>query len=182
MPEPSLPEFAFVGRSNVGKSSLINLLAGQKQLAKTSSTPGKTLLINLFEVEQQWILVDLPGYGYAKVSQKHRASLETMIKSYVAKRPSLFCTFVLIDASIPLQQIDRDMITWIAEQGLPQAWVFTKVDKGRKRQTQNHMEQTLQTLAEEWEELPPVFETSSEKFVGKSELIQFISTSLENLP
>ncbi len=177
-PEPRLPEFAFIGRSNVGKSSLINLLAGQKNLAKTSGTPGKTQLINFFEVENSWMLVDLPGYGYARLSKKHRASLETMIRGYLTHRRSLFCAMLLIDAKIPLQPIDEEMMDWLGANGIPQAWVFTKVDKGRSSETNKQISLSLKHLATKWEELPPVFRTSSAKNQGREEVLTFIHESL----
>ena len=179
-PPPTVPEFAFIGRSNVGKSSLLNMIGGRKDLAKTSSTPGKTQMLNMYDVDGRWRLVDLPGYGYARVSKKHRESLRAMIEEYLSTRSSLYCAFVLLDASIPLQQIDHDMIHWLAEKGLPQAWIFTKTDKGRAPKTKAHMQQTLATLGEEWEELPPVLVSSAEKIVGREQLIDFVETSLPN--
>ena len=173
-PPPAVPEFAFVGRSNVGKSSLINMLAGRKGLAKTSGTPGKTQLINVFDVAGGWRLVDLPGYGYAKVSKKHRASLEAMIKGYLECREALFCALVLLDAKIPVQAIDRAMIHWLAEREIPQAWVFTKVDKGRARETDKQLRVNTAELSREWTEPPPIFRTSSERHVGREELLTFI--------
>ena len=177
-PPPTLPEFAFVGRSNVGKSSLINMLTGRRGLAKTSSTPGKTQMLNLFDVDARWRLVDLPGYGYAKLSKKHRASLRAMIEAYLDRRDSLYCALVLLDGSIPLQRIDREMIAWLGERGIPQAWVFTKVDKGRTRETRAHLRETLAALRASWDELPPHFETSSERNAGREELLGFIDRSL----
>lgn len=176
-PPARLPEFAFVGRSNVGKSSLINMLSGRRKIAKTSATPGKTQLINLFDVGAAWRLVDLPGYGYAKLSKKHRASLEAMIKNYLAQRTSLYYALVLIDAKIPVQSIDRDMIHWLAEREIPQAWVFTKVDKGRTRETQKQLQANVAELAREWTEAPPTFRTSAEKRTGREELLSFIESS-----
>ncbi len=177
-PHESLPEFAFVGRSNVGKSSLINMLAERKGLAHTSASPGKTQLLNFYRVDARWILVDLPGYGYAKISKKHRSSLRKMILSYLGERQTLFCAMVLLDARLPLQQLDRDMIAWLGERSIPQGWVFTKVDKGRGRETSAQVKATLATLSELWEELPPVFETSAETGSGREGLLQFISESL----
>ena len=181
-PPPTVPEFAFVGRSNVGKSSLINLLAGRKGLAKTSATPGKTQLINVFDVAGRWRLVDLPGYGYAKLSKKHRASLEAMIKAYLAHRRSLYCAFVLLDAKIPLQAIDRTMIAWLAERDIPQAWVFTKVDKGRTRETDRQLRDNVAALAREWTANPPIFRTSSAKRVGREEVLAFIDEAVATSP
>ncbi len=177
-PPPNLPEFAFIGRSNVGKSSLINMVTGRKALAKTSSTPGKTQLINFFEAEKKWNLVDLPGYGYAKLSKKHRSSLLTMIRTYLANRESLYCAMVLMDAKVPLQAIDHEMIRWLAERGIPQAWVFTKVDKGRANETNKMLETNLKTLSAEWEEPPPYFKTSSTKNLGRDEMLDFIRKSI----
>ncbi len=177
-PAPSLPEFAFIGRSNVGKSSLVNMLTMRKDIAKTSSTPGKTQMLNMFDVDETWRLVDLPGYGYAKVSKKHRASLRTMIEEYISTRPTLHCAFVLLDGSIPLQKIDREMIEWLGENGIPQAWVFTKVDKGRSRKTAQHLEDSVEALKADWDELPPHFMTSAEKATGREELLTFIASSM----
>ena len=177
-PPARLPEFAFVGRSNVGKSSLINALSRKAGLAKTSSTPGKTQLINLFQVEDRWTLVDLPGYGYAKLSKKHRASLHTMIRTYLEGRESLFCALLLLDAKIPLQTIDEQMIEWMAERGIPQAWVFTKVDKGRARETNKQLRTNIIELSKSWEQPPPIFKTSSAKGIGRDEVLNFIEDSL----
>lgn len=177
-PPPSTPEFAFVGRSNVGKSSLINMLSGRKRLAKTSSTPGKTQLINIFDVAGRWRLVDLPGYGYAKLSKKHRSSLDAMIKNYLDRRESLFYALVLLDAKIPLQSIDRATIQWLAERQIPQAWVFTKVDKGRTRETNRQLRDNTKLLSREWTEPPPTFRTSSERHVGREELLGFINEAV----
>lgn len=177
-PEPTVPEFAFIGRSNVGKSSLINMLADRKSLAKTSSTPGKTQLINFFDVQQEWFLVDLPGYGYARLSKKHRESLRKMIRNYLFHRESLSCAMVLLDAKIPIQKIDEEMIDWLAMNGIPQAWVFTKVDKGKTRETNKQLKQNINYLSKKWESLPPYFVTSSEKRQGRKELLQFIQDSV----
>ena len=181
-PPPKLPEVAFVGRSNVGKSSLLNMLTGKRGLARTSSTPGRTQLINHFEVEEGWMLVDLPGYGYAKLSKKHRASLDTMVRTYVAGRASLYVTFVLLDAQLPLQANDAAMIHWLAERQLPQAWIFTKVDKGRKQQARSQVSATLKTLHQSWEDLPPHFVTSSMSGEGRAAVLDFIRTSLLPAP
>lgn len=177
-PAPTVPEFAFIGRSNVGKSSLINLLGARKDLAKTSSTPGKTQMLNMFDVDARWRLVDLPGYGYARVSKKHRESLRAMINGYLAERPTLHCAFVLLDASIPLQSIDVEMISWLAERGIPQAWIFTKIDKGRSPQTKAHMARSREALTASWEEMPPLFTSSAAKTMGRDEILAYIEASL----
>ena len=178
-PPPGPPEFAFVGRSNVGKSSLINMLTGRRRLAKTSATPGKTQLINLFDVASRWRLVDLPGYGFAKLSKKHRASLEAMIRAYLDRRESLYYALVLIDAKIPLQAIDREMIRWLAERQIPQAWVFTKVDKGRARETNRQLRENIGELSREWTETPPIFRTSAEKHIGREAVLAFIEEAID---
>ncbi len=154
------------------------MITGRKDIAKTSSTPGKTQMLNMFDVDETWRLVDLPGYGYAKVSKKHRASLRTMIEEYISTRPTLHCAFVLLDGSIPLQKIDREMIEWLGSNGVPQAWVFTKVDKGRSRATAQHLEDSIAALSADWEDLPPYFKTSSEKTLGREEVLTFIASSL----
>lgn len=173
-PATSLPEYAFIGRSNVGKSSLINMLTGRKGLAMTSSTPGKTLLINHFLVNGEWHLVDLPGYGYAKRGKKEMEKLYHLITHYVTERQQLSCLFVLIDSRLAPQQIDLDFIQYLGEQQVPFALVFTKADKNKQGETRRHVNHFLRTLQEEWEELPPHFITSSEKRLGRNELLAYI--------
>ncbi len=173
-PPPVKPEYAFIGRSNVGKSSLINMLLNRKGLAKTSSTPGKTKLINHFEVNGEWYLVDLPGYGYARISKKEREKWEGMIKTYLTKRQNLVTTFVLVDSRIEPKKADLDFINWLGEAGLPLAVVFTKADK----LTQNSLTSNIATfkakLSETWEELPVSFITSAENSMGRSDILSFI--------
>ena len=189
-PQSGLPEYAFIGRSNVGKSSLINMLCHNPKLAKTSQKPGKTLLINHFEVvsrqpsalsSQTWHLVDLPGYGYAQAGQKQREALRRMIERYCLMREQLVCLFVLVDCRHEAQKIDIDFINWLGENGVPFAIVFTKGDKlGRVRLAEN-VEAYKKRLLEEWEELPPVFVTSSETGLGGEELTEYIEGLNEEL-
>lgn len=175
-PEHHSPEYAFIGRSNVGKSSLINMLTGNKKLAKTSATPGKTLLINHFEINHQWFLVDLPGYGFAKRSKTERTKLENMISGYILQRENLTNLFVLIDCRHEPQQIDLEFMRWLGESGIPFSIVFTKADKLGKQALQKNIGTYLQRLAEEWEPLPPYFITSSETRQGREELLNYIET------
>lgn len=160
-PAPDKPEYAFIGRSNVGKSSLINYLLQRKNLAKVSSTPGKTKLINHFLVNDEWMLVDLPGYGYAKIAKTEREKWETMIRSYLTKRKNLMLTFILLDSRIELKKSDKEMISWFGEQQLPFALVFTKSDKLTPNQLASNIAAIKNELLQEWEELPHVFITSS---------------------
>ncbi|MCQ2267056.1 MAG: ribosome biogenesis GTP-binding protein YihA/YsxC [Bacteroidaceae bacterium] len=175
-PQTDLPEYAFIGRSNVGKSSLINMLTGRKGLAMTSSTPGKTLLINHFLVNGEWYLVDLPGYGYAKRGKKEMDKLYNLINHYVCDRQQLSCLFVLIDSRLTPQQIDLDFIQFLGEQQVPFCIVFTKADKNKQGETRKNVDRFLRTLHEEWEELPPHFVTSSEKRMGRNELLSYIES------
>ena len=184
-PQSSLPEYAFIGRSNVGKSSLINMLCHDSKLAKTSQKPGKTLLINHFEVisnqqsaisNQKWYLVDLPGYGYAQAGQKQRETLRRMIERYCLLREQLVCLFVLIDCRHEAQKIDLEFINWLGENGVPFAIVFTKGDKLGKVRLKENVEAYKTRLLEEWEELPPVFVTSSETGLGGEELTAYIES------
>src|ERR1041385_1972947 len=179
-PLPKNPEFAFIGRSNVGKSSLINLLVERKNLAKTSSTPGKTQTINHFLVNKRWNLVDLPGYGFASVSQSSRFAWGKMIEQYLINRENLHCTFVLIDSRLPPQKIDFDFITWMGEQQMPMAIIMTKGDKLKQQELVRSKKAIEAKLLEQWEELPPLFVTSAEKKTGRKEVLDFISTSLKN--
>ena len=174
-PKEPLPEYAFIGRSNVGKSSLINMLTNQKHLAKTSSRPGKTQLINHFKINQNWFLVDLPGYGYARVSKKQRKTFQTYITDYFKKRKQLVCAFVLIDIRHEAQPIDLDFMQWLGEEGIPFAIIFTKADKLKPqavdRQVQDYLNGLLQGA---WEEVPPHFVTSASNRTGKEELLGYI--------
>ncbi|GAB3170002.1 ribosome biogenesis GTP-binding protein YihA/YsxC [Telluribacter humicola] len=174
-PEPDRPEYAFIGRSNVGKSSLINMLTDRKNLAKTSQQPGKTQLINHFMINDSWYLVDLPGYGYAKVSKTDRESWQPMIDNYLRNRPNLVCTFVLIDSRHDPQRVDLEFMEKLGADGVPFHIVFTKVDKLKKsNQVAAHVESYKQKLLEVWEELPPIFVTSSEKGEGREVLLETI--------
>jgi len=177
-PLPQNPEFAFIGRSNVGKSSLLNLLVERKNLAKTSSTPGKTQTINHFLINNTWNLVDLPGYGYAAVSRSSRHAWGKMIEQYLVKRENLYCTFVLLDARLPPQKIDFEFITWMGEQNLPIAIVLTKSDKLKPQELVRSKKALESKLLEQWETLPPLFVTSVEKKTGRNDLLEFISKSL----
>ena len=173
-PQEAIPEYAFIGRSNVGKSSLINMLVERKKLAKTSSTPGKTRLINHFKINDQWFLCDLPGYGYAKVSKKERETFGKMIERYATQRSNLVCFFVLIDARIPPQQIDLDFIEWLGDSNLPFVIVFTKIDKINQTGKSKNLELLKAELSKSWEELPIIFETSAIKGTGKEQVMGFI--------
>jgi len=179
-PESELPEFAFIGRSNVGKSSLINMLMSKKDLAKTSSKPGKTLLINHFLINQNFHIVDLPGYGYAKVSKTQREKLRKIIESYILLRPQLTNLFVLIDSRLEPQQIDLEFMEWLGENSVPFSIVFTKSDKQSNKKLTENIEKYKEKLLETWENLPPIFITSSEKKVGKEEVLGYIEEILKN--
>ena len=173
-PVSKLPEYAFIGRSNVGKSSLINMLTGKKDLAKTSSKPGKTLLINHFIINEQWHLVDLPGYGYAKASKTMRDKLKGIIEGYVLFRQQLTNLFVLVDSRLAPQQIDLEFMEWLGEQEVPFSIVFTKGDKQSNSQLSANVESYKRKLLETWEALPPIFVTSAEKGVGKDAILDYI--------
>lgn len=175
-PPSQLPEYAFIGRSNVGKSSLINMLTGQKKLAMTSQKPGKTQLINHFIINEDWHLVDLPGYGYAQLGSAGRARLKGIIESYILYRDQLTCLFVLLDARHEAQKIDLEFIRWVAEAGIPLALIFTKADKLSRAALGRNLEAYRAKLAEEWEELPPIFVTSSETRYGREELLEYIDS------
>jgi GTP-binding protein len=182
-PTGNLPEYAFIGRSNVGKSSLINMLCNRKDLAMTSSKPGKTLLINHFLINDNWHLVDLPGYGYASAGKKMREQLKNIIESYILYREQLTSVFLLIDSRHEPQAIDIDFMNWMGENGVPFAIVFTKLDKMSGVQSRESVKLYQEKLLETWEELPPVFATSSEKRVGRDELLNYIdqiNKSLKN--
>jgi len=173
-PVDTKPEYAFIGRSNVGKSSLINMLCNHKGLAKTSATPGKTLLINHFIVNDQWYLVDLPGYGYAQRSKKTQEKLSFMIKSYILQREQLANLFLLIDVRHSPQKIDLEFINFLGEAGIPFAIIFTKADKISREKLGNNVRTYMEKLSETWEELPPHFITSSEKKEGRTEVLDYI--------
>ena len=173
-PASSRHEYAFIGRSNVGKSSLINMLVGQKGLAKTSSMPGKTMLINHFVVNEQWTIVDLPGYGYARRGRESREELRAMIEGYVLGRCQMTNLFVLIDSRLEPQRIDLEFIEWLGENGIPFALIFTKADKQSVGKTKASVNRFLNTLKEQWEELPPHFISSSENKTGRQEILNYI--------
>ncbi len=173
-PKADLPEYAFIGRSNVGKSSLINMLVERKNLAKTSSTPGKTRLINHFLIDNSWYLCDLPGYGYAKVSKKQRDAFAKMIEEYATRRTNLVCFFVLIDSRIAPQELDLDFIEWLGDSGLPFVLVYTKIDKIKQKEKNKSIGAMKELLSESWEELPMIIETSAMKGTGRKELLEFI--------
>lgn len=175
-PITDLPEYAFIGRSNVGKSSLINMLTSRKSLAKTSSTPGKTLLINHFLINNSWYIVDLPGYGYAARSKESREEIDRIIKSYILNRSEMTCLFVLIDSRHEPQKVDLEFIRWLGENGVPFAIVFTKLDKLGVNAGKAKIEEYRQRLLDEWEELPPMFYTSSVDNRGKEELLEYIDS------
>lgn len=178
-PKERLPEFAFIGRSNVGKSSLINMLCNIKELARTSSTPGKTLLVNHFKINDRWYLVDLPGYGYAKISQKARLSLAQMNNDYINGSSELVELFVLLDSRHKIQKIDLEFLISLGEAGIPFSIIFTKADKLSKTAAAKQIESNKQELLEYWEELPPVFVSSSETKMGKEEILEHIDESLK---
>lgn len=175
-PKSDLPEYAFIGRSNVGKSSLINMLTNNSKLAMTSATPGKTLLINHFIINDAWYLVDLPGYGYAQRGKKVMEDIKNLIQHYVLERSQMTCLFVLIDSRLEPQKIDLAFIEWLGENGIPFALVFTKADKQSTSKTQQNVNRFLDTLKEQWEELPPHFITSAEKKTGRKELLDYIDS------
>jgi len=174
-PKPDKPEYAFIGRSNVGKSSLINALTGNKNLAKTSSTPGKTQLINHFLVHNKWFMVDLPGLGYAKISKTQRAKWEKLIYDYFLKRLNLLNTFILVDSRHEPQKIDLKLMGWFGANQLPFSIVFTKADKMKPAALKANIEAYKKRLLEEWEELPVLFLTSAEKKIGLEDITKFIS-------
>ncbi|CAM4148227.1 GTP-binding protein [Pedobacter westerhofensis] len=174
LPVANMPEYAFIGRSNVGKSSLINMLVNQHGLAKTSQKPGKTQLINHFLVNEKWYIVDLPGYGYAKVSKNSRENWEKFIRNYIIKRESLQCVFVLIDSRLPPQKIDIEFCCWMGEIQIPFVLAFTKADKQSSAKTSQNIALFKKELSGWFEEIPPVFATSAEKIQGRDEILNFI--------
>lgn len=180
-PIDGLPEYAFIGRSNVGKSSLINMLTGNKKLAKTSGKPGKTQLINHFLINENWYLVDLPGYGYAKVSKTSRMKFEKFISEYLTKRIELTNVFVLLDSRLEPQKIDMEFMNWCGEKGIPFSMVFTKIDKLSSSALQKNLARYKKEMLKFWEELPPVFTTSSTSGFGREKLLNYIDRINQDL-
>lgn len=178
-PTPDRPEFAFIGRSNVGKSSLINMLTNHSKLAKTSARPGKTQLINHFTINNSWYLVDLPGYGYAKVSKKAKDKFQAYITDYIINRQNLYCLFVLIDVRHEAQKIDLEFMEWCGEKGIAFSIIFTKSDKLGKNQLINNIAAYRKRMLENWEELPEMFHTSSEQKQGREEVLTYIENIMQ---
>lgn len=175
-PKPTLPEYAFIGRSNVGKSSLVNMLVGINKLARVSNTPGKTRNVEHFKVDNSWLLADLPGYGFAKVSLDERAAWRTMIDNYLLERENLQCVFVLIDCRLEPQKNDLGMVRWLGEKQIPFVLVFTKSDKLKQPSIVSNIALFKRTLKKTWDKLPTIFITSAETRKGREELLQFIAT------
>ena len=173
-PKPDLPEYAFIGRSNVGKSSLINMLTSRKSLAKTSSTPGKTQLINHFIINEDWYLVDLPGYGYAKTSKKNREKWSKFINQYLTKRENLMCVVVLVDSRIKPQKIDMEFMEFLGQNGIPFVIVFTKIDKLSSSAYQKNIAAYKREMLKTWESLPPLYKTSASSGYGRDIFLDFI--------
>jgi GTP-binding protein len=180
-PDPDRPEYAFIGRSNVGKSSLINMLCGRKELAKISGKPGKTQLINHFDIDGNWYLVDLPGYGYAKVSQKDREKFNRMIRQYIRQRPNLVNLYILVDGRHDAQKIDLEFMRWVGENGIPFTIIFTKLDKISSAAFNKQFIGYKKKMAEDWEYLPPIHKSSSRSALGKTEILQEIGRLNEEL-
>ncbi len=180
-PRDNKPEYAFIGRSNVGKSSLINMLCRNKKLAKTSSTPGKTLLINHFIINREWYLVDLPGYGFAKRSKSEVAKLDQMIRGYILSREQLVNVFVLIDIRLEPQKIDLEFMEWLGVSSVPFSIVFTKSDKLSASKVRQNVDAYVQRMLETWEEMPPYFVTSAEKGEGRDEVLGYIEKVNQSL-
>lgn len=183
-PKERIPEYAFIGRSNVGKSSLINMLTGRKSLAKTSGKPGKTQLINHFKINDNWFLVDLPGYGYAKVSKKNRSIFAKFIYEYLEKRENLICTFVLVDSRHEPQKIDMLFMEWLGQNQIPFVIVFTKMDKLSSSQLNKNITKYKTEMLKTWEDIPQTFRSSAENGLGKSEILKFIehtNTSVKDI-
>jgi GTP-binding protein len=173
-PKAEFPEFAFIGRSNVGKSSLINMLCDKKELAHTSQKPGKTQLLNFYLINQLWYIVDLPGYGYAKISQAKRKEWRKMIQDYLVLRPSLCCAFILVDSNIKPQEKDIEFINWLGEMHIPFVLVYTKMDRMKPHEIDENIKLMQEKLLEYWNELPQQFYTSSTKGIGKTEILEYI--------
>jgi len=173
-PEGNKPEFAFIGRSNVGKSSLINMLTGRAKLARISATPGKTQLINHFLINDKWYMVDLPGYGYAKLSKKKRKGFSTLIENYMKSRENLINVFVLIDANIPPQQSDLEFTEWLGKDGIPFSIVYTKTDKPSQKNLRTNLKKFREEMLKSWEEMPPEFITSAINKTGRDEILGYI--------
>lgn len=178
-PTDKKPEFAFIGRSNVGKSSLINMLTGKKGLAKTSGTPGKTQLINHFLINDEWYIVDLPGYGYARASKSMRSKWEKFIADYLTKRETLMNIFVLLDARLEPQKIDLEFMNWCGEKGLPFSMVFTKIDKLSSSVLQKNLAKYKKEMLKYWEEIPPVFTSSSTSGFGREQLLNYVGAIIK---
>jgi len=173
-PNNDLPEYAFIGRSNVGKSSLINRICGRKELARTSKKPGKTQMLNYYLIDDNWGIVDLPGYGYAKISKKMRLKWRRMIEQYMLKREQLQCAFILIDANVPPQNIDVEFINWLGEMGVPFSIIYTKVDRLKPEELPKNIAKIQEKLLEYWEALPQQFQTSSNTGIGKEAILEFV--------
>ncbi|MFT3740777.1 MAG: ribosome biogenesis GTP-binding protein YihA/YsxC [Breznakibacter sp.] len=173
-PSPNMPEYAFIGRSNVGKSSLINMLCNNRSLAKVSGTPGKTQLINHFAIDRTWYLVDLPGYGYAKVSKSLRSGFASIITSYLETRPNIVNLFVLVDLRLEPQKIDLEFMRWLGKKQIPFSLIFTKADKLKPSELESNLLHYKETLLAEWEELPHAIVSSAEKRTGRQEILDFI--------
>ena len=180
-PKGILPEYAFIGRSNVGKSSLINMITSRKSLAKTSGRPGKTQLINHFLINKNWYLVDLPGYGYARVSKSAKKTFQKFITQYFNYREQLVSAFVLVDIRHNPQPVDLDFMQWLGEHGIPFSIIFTKVDKLKPKATENHVEAYKTVLLETWEDMPNYFITSSSQDIGKDDVLGYIDSLNTNM-
>jgi GTP-binding protein len=180
LPPPNRPEFAFVGRSNVGKSSLINMLTGRRNLAHTSGTPGKTRLMNLFDVDQTFTIVDLPGYGYARLSKVERERMLTMVRQYLLHREALFLVFLLLDTRISPQLADLSMLDWMGENGIPTALIYTKVEKLKPMEREKNLENYRRMISRTWENLPAEFMTSSVSGEGRDAVLQYIRQCLDS--
>ncbi len=180
-PKNTIPEYAFIGRSNVGKSSLINMLTNRKSLAKTSGKPGKTQLINHFIINDNWFLVDLPGYGYARVSKTSKKTFQKFITNYFEQRKQLVSAFVLVDIRHKPQPIDLDFMMYLGENGIPFGIIFTKADKLKPKAIEKHVDDYCNVLLETWEELPPYFITSSSKKIGQDDVLNFIEATNEEI-